>query len=59
MNFAQNPKSIAQHREIIEALKSGDKEWAELITKNHTGSVRRAFLELWQADGEDIINLGP
>ena len=47
INAAHNPKSVLQHRAIVDALASGDPEYAALQFRAHTESVRRAFRELW------------
>ena len=47
INWEMNPQSIAQHRGIIEALKGGEREWAALVMKQHTETVRRSFRKLW------------
>jgi len=48
INFAHNKKSLEQHRNIIEALESGDAEFSKLQMTLHTESVRRSFKELWR-----------
>ena len=45
-----NSKSVIEHEQIIEALESGDRAYAELLMRSHTESVRRAFRHLWQDD---------
>jgi DNA-binding GntR family transcriptional regulator len=47
IHAAHNPKSVQQHRAIVDALASGDPEYASLQFRAHTESVRRAFRELW------------
>ena len=42
-----NPTSVIQHRQIAEAIASGDRHFAELQMRNHSESVRRAFRQLW------------
>ena len=46
-----NEKSVIEHAQIIDALESGDRDYAELQMKAHTESVRRAFRHLWE-DGK-------
>jgi len=42
-----NPTSVIQHRQIVEAIASGDRHFAEMQMRNHSESVRRAFRRLW------------
>lgn len=43
-----NEKSVLEHEQIIEALESGDRSYAEIRMKAHTESVRCAFRKLWK-----------
>ena len=45
-----NAKSVIEHQQIIEALESGDRTFAEIRMKAHTESVRTAFRELWSRE---------
>ena len=45
-----NAKSVIEHQQIIEALESGDRPFAEIRMKAHTESVRTAFRELWSRE---------
>ena len=45
-----NAKSVIEHQQIIEALESGDRTFAEVRMKAHTESVRTAFRELWSKE---------
>lgn len=47
INAEHNPASVVQHRNIVEALATGDRAFAELQMRAHTESVRRAFRQLW------------
>ena len=42
-----NAHSVIEHQQIIEALESGDKTFAEIRMRAHTESVRSAFRDLW------------
>ena len=48
INAQQMPATESQHRLIIDALKSGDREWARLEMARHAESVRRSFRQLWR-----------
>ncbi len=47
-----NPLSVTEHQNIIEALEDGDEEYAALMMKAHTESVRRAFRHYWSERGK-------
>lgn len=48
INSSHNPKSLAQHQQIIEALKARDREWTTLEMRAHAESVRRSYRTLWE-----------
>ncbi|MAF47233.1 MAG: GntR family transcriptional regulator [Rhodospirillales bacterium] len=48
INSSHNPKSLAQHQQIIEALKARDREWTVLEMRAHAESVRRSYRTLWE-----------
>lgn len=43
-----NAKSVIEHQQIIEALETGDRSYAEIRMRAHTESVRTAFRDLWR-----------
>lgn len=51
INEEHNPTSVIQHRAILDALASGDRDFAALQMRIHTESVRRAFKQLWGDHG--------
>ena len=48
INARHNPRTEDQHRNIIEALKAGDRDWAKLEMTRHSESVRRSFRQMWR-----------
>ena len=47
INAQHNPKSVEEHRAIVEALAAGDPAFTALTFRMHSESVRRSFRELW------------
>ena len=45
-----NAESVVEHEQIIDALESGDRSFAEIRMRAHTESVRTAFRELWNKE---------
>lgn len=43
-------RSVQQHSEIVEAIKSGDREWAESTMKSHILAARQSVLQKLKAD---------
>ena len=52
INADHNPRSIDEHRDVVEAIEKGDKDYAALAMRVHTEAVRRSFRELWSRDKE-------
>jgi len=48
-----NSRSVVEHDLIINALASGDKNFATVQMRAHTESVRHAFRSLWVADDKN------
>ena len=52
INADHNPRSIVEHRDVIEAIEKRDRDYAALLMRAHTEAVRRAFRDLWSRDKE-------
>jgi len=43
-------RALSEHRELLDALKARDREWASIAMTSHSEGVRRSFRALWEQD---------